>query len=264
MNARARPLLVMQAIKPKRLYQRIAEQIHGLLRAFALKPGDRLPSEIALARQLGVSRPSVREALIVLETAGLIEVFTGSGSYVREPPPGRRGLPWEDAADPGPGPLGQFRARLLLECELAAEAALRITAAELAGLEAIVARIERAVAETARVGPDHFLFHERLAEASGNSVLAAFVRDLLAMNRGPLWQTIRGRADTAAALGEGVAFRKRLIEILRRRDARGARAAMRQHLERIGRIYFGERLDRLRHPAAAPAATATRKTGGRR
>ena len=264
MIARATPRLVMQAIKPKRLYQRIAEQIHGQLRALQLKPGDRLPSEIALARQLGVSRPSVREAFIVLETAGLIEVFTGSGAYVRETPPGRAGLPWEDPADPGPGPLEQFRARLLLECELAFEAALRIAPAELAELAAIVARIERGLAESPRVGPDHFLFHERLAEASGNSVLAGFVRDLLAMNRGPLWQTIRGRVDTPVVLAEGVAFRKRLIEILRRRDARGARAAMRQHLERIGRIFFGESLDELRHPVPTPARRPTRKTGERR
>ena len=242
MAARAKPLLVMQAIKPKRLYQRIAEQIHAQLTALKLKPGDRLPSELELTRQLGVSRPSLREALIVLETAGLIEVVTGSGSYVREPPAGGVRLPWAQDGDPGPGPLEQFRARLLLEVELAAEAALNAGPREIAELEAILVRIERGLAERTAVGPDHFLFHQRLAEASGNTVLAGYVRDLLAMNQGPMWRTIRERVDTADNLAAGVAMRRRLIEQLRRRDARGARATMRQHMRRIGRVCFGEKI----------------------
>lgn len=240
MAARARVPVVMQAIKPKRLYQHIAEQIYEQVRTLKLKPDDRLPSEIELSRQLGVSRPSVREAMIVLETAGLIEVHTGSGSYVRNLPAVNRQLPLEQPTDPGPGPLEQFKARMVLECELASEAAKNIAPREIAELEGIVARIERHVGETGKVGRDHFLFHERLAEASRNTVLAAYVRDLIAMNQTPMWQTIRGRVETLENLRKGVEFRKRMIGALRRRDARGAKTLMRQHLQRIGGIYFGE------------------------
>lgn len=239
-SRRARPEVALRAVRPKRLYQQIAEQIHELMQTKQLRPGDRLPSEPQLARQLGVSRPSVREAMIVLETAGLIEVQSGSGTYVREPPADAGRLSWLTTADPGPSPLEQFQARMLLECELAAEAARHITDEEIAALEVIVERIERNVEETGRVNRDHFLFHEKLAEASRNSVLATFLRELIAMNQGPMWMTMRSRIDTAENLRKGIEVRRRLLDCLRRRDSRGAKALMRHHVCRIGRLYFGD------------------------
>ena len=74
-----------QSIEPRRLYRQIAEQIRGLIRSGEFPPGARLPPERDLAKQLGVSRPSVREALIALEVEGLVEVRIGSGIYVRVP-----------------------------------------------------------------------------------------------------------------------------------------------------------------------------------
>src|SRR6266478_8908593 len=72
-----------QSIEPRRLYRQIADQIRGLIRSGEFPAGSRLPPERDLARQLGVSRPSVREALIALEVAGLVEVRIGSGIYVQ-------------------------------------------------------------------------------------------------------------------------------------------------------------------------------------
>ena len=71
-----------QSIEPRRLYRQIADQIRGLIRSGEFSPGARLPPERDLAKQLGVSRPSVREALIALEVEGLVEVRIGSGIYV--------------------------------------------------------------------------------------------------------------------------------------------------------------------------------------
>src|SRR3982750_2322149 len=73
----------VRAIQSQRVYEKIAEQLTHLIRDRNMRPGDRLPPERELASQLGVSRPSVREAMIALETAGLVEVRTGSGTYVR-------------------------------------------------------------------------------------------------------------------------------------------------------------------------------------
>ena len=80
-----------QSIEPRRLYRQIADQIRTLIKSGEFPAGARLPPERDLAKQLGVSRPSVREALIALEVEGLVEVRIGSGIYVQ---PGN-----EEAAD---------------------------------------------------------------------------------------------------------------------------------------------------------------------
>ena len=72
----------LQAVEPQRLYRQIAEQIRQLVAAGEFAVGSRLPAERDLARQLGVSRPSAREALIALEVEGWVEVRSGSGVYV--------------------------------------------------------------------------------------------------------------------------------------------------------------------------------------
>ena len=74
-----------QSIEPRRLYRQIADQIRTLIRSGEFPAGARLPPERDLAKQLGVSRPSVREALIALEVEGLVEVRIGSGIYVQAP-----------------------------------------------------------------------------------------------------------------------------------------------------------------------------------
>ena len=70
--------------KPMRLSSQATDQIRNLISKGILKPGDKLPSEQILSQQLGVSRPSLREALRGLESEGLIEVRVGNGAYVAE------------------------------------------------------------------------------------------------------------------------------------------------------------------------------------
>jgi DNA-binding FadR family transcriptional regulator len=84
------PALPLQAIEPRRLYRQIADQLRALIAAGEFGLGSRLPPERDLAVQLGVSRPSVREALIALEVEGLVEVRMGSGIYVRAGAAARR------------------------------------------------------------------------------------------------------------------------------------------------------------------------------
>src|SRR5688572_33361469 len=73
----------LQAVESQRLYRQIAEQLRGLIAQGEFGAGSRLPAERDLARQLGVSRPSVREALIASEVEGWVEVRVGSGIYAR-------------------------------------------------------------------------------------------------------------------------------------------------------------------------------------
>src|SRR6202795_3495135 len=121
----------LQAVDNRRLYRQIADQIAALIEKGEYAAGQRLPPERDLAKQLGVSRPSVREALIALEVEGYVEVRVGSGVYVVGRGPGARAetLP----ADSGPFEL--IKARWLIEAECAALAARQATKAQVRAIE---------------------------------------------------------------------------------------------------------------------------------
>src|SRR5258708_13358042 len=106
----------IQIIEGRRLYRQIAAQLSALITSGEFKPGERLPPERELARQLGVSRPSVREALICLEVEGKVDVRVGAGIFVVEP----QGLPRASAADEGLGPSQLLRPRCLIKAQVAA------------------------------------------------------------------------------------------------------------------------------------------------
>ncbi|NCO52261.1 MAG: FadR family transcriptional regulator, partial [Deltaproteobacteria bacterium] len=74
---------VFKPIRPKKLSEEIVSQIKDLIGQGTLKPGERIPSERELAAFLGVSRPSVREAIMVLEAMGFLESRQGGGTFVR-------------------------------------------------------------------------------------------------------------------------------------------------------------------------------------
>jgi GntR family transcriptional repressor for pyruvate dehydrogenase complex len=75
--------IVFEPIRPKKISEEIVEQIKNLISRGELKPGDRVPSERELASMLGVSRPSVREAIMVLDAMGFLEARQGGGTFVR-------------------------------------------------------------------------------------------------------------------------------------------------------------------------------------
>lgn len=75
--------IVFEPIRPKKISEEIVEQIKTLISRGELKPGDRVPSERELASMLGVSRPSVREAIMVLDAMGFVETKQGGGTFVR-------------------------------------------------------------------------------------------------------------------------------------------------------------------------------------
>ena len=110
----------IQIIGTNRLYRQIAEQLSALIASGEFAEGARLPSERELAAQLGVSRPSVREALIALELAGKVAVRVGAGVFVAA----RRPTVVADPTSEGHGPFELLRARRLVEGEIAMEAAL--------------------------------------------------------------------------------------------------------------------------------------------
>src|SRR6478736_3902200 len=134
-------LMPIQPIEPRRLYLQIADQVRSLITAGEFPPGSRLPAERELAKRFGVSRPSLREALIALEVEGYVDVRPGSGIMVTKP----NSVALEPSSDEGP--LEVLRARSLIEGAIAAEAARDIKPKDVAALEQILLAMEGEAAE---------------------------------------------------------------------------------------------------------------------
>ena len=217
----------LQAVENRRLYRQIADQLAGLIERGEYRPGARLPPERDLAKQLGVSRPSVREALIALEVGGLVEVRIGSGVYVLERPPAR--VP-EATLPEDSGPFELIAARSLVESECAALAAKHATRAQ---VRAIEEALEHMAAEHERgampLGQDRE-FHLRIAEASGNSALGLVVRTLWEQRTGPLFRRLEHHYDTPTLWQVALREHRQIVAAIARHDAAAARSAMRRHM----------------------------------
>src|SRR5262245_36151018 len=123
-------------VESRRLYQQIADQIRELIDQGGFEAGTRLPPERDLAQQLGVSRPSLREALIALDVEGRVEVRSGSGVFVSAAQPDRAAAPKTAAMGESPSQL--MDARSLIEGEVVILACARVTDELLARLRALL------------------------------------------------------------------------------------------------------------------------------
>lgn len=222
----------LQAVESRRLYRQIADQIAALIEKGEYGAGERLPPERDLAKQLGVSRPSVREALIALEVEGYVEVRVGSGVYVvGDVPRASAALP----ADSGPFEL--IRARWIIEAECAALAARNATRQQVRAIEEAIDEME---AQRDRglmpLAPDR-QFHLRIAEATGNSALALVVKTLWDQRQGPLFLRLEHHFDTPALWTVAVREHREIAAAIARHDATGARAAMRRHMDHAAKRF---------------------------
>ena len=224
----------IQVIESQRLYQQIAEQIGELIRGGEFRPGDRLPAERDLARQLGVSRPVVREAMIALEIAGLVEVRTGSGIYVQGAEVDAKqafALP-----DAGPSPFDVIAARTLLEPEIALMAAANASETDLDGIAETLRQMQEFQRSGRSIKPADRLFHIRVAAATGNTVLASIIDSLWEHASAPIFDGLHARTQLAEHECAALAEHADILTALRDRNGPGARDAMRAHLARTEAI----------------------------
>jgi DNA-binding FadR family transcriptional regulator len=225
----------LTTVEPTRLYRQIADQIAALIDSGEYAAGARLPAERELATVLGVSRTSVREAIICLELAGRVEVRVGTGIFVCARP-ARSATPGSTAADP-PGPFELLAARQVIEGEIAALAARTIRRDDLKTLRGTMDRMRQSGAER---GPrDHAdrEFHVTIAQATGNSALRAVVNRLWDARSHPLWTRIEAHFHTPALRAKTLEDHAAIVAALEARDDQGARAAMHRHLARVIREF---------------------------
>lgn len=219
--------LIVKSTEPKRLYQSIATQILTLIRQGEFPVGERLLAERELAIKLGVSWPSLREALIALEIGGKVEIRVGSGVYVRE-----AAIDDESAVGSlGDSPSELMQARAAIEGSVTLLAAAHISAATLDRLRRSIERMRRlAAAGKSPVEADR-QFHMLIAEAAGNSVLSRFVGELFDSRHDPIAAAMRGHAENPRTWTEAVREHEEVLRALQARDPIAAQTAMRAHLK---------------------------------
>jgi DNA-binding FadR family transcriptional regulator len=222
----------LQFVEPRRLYRQIADQIAGLIAAGEFLPGSRLPAERELAAKLGVSRASVREAIISLEIGGLVEVRVGTGIFVTA----RSGRGTNADGDAGPGPFELLNARKLVEGEIAALAAAGATTADIEDLQRSVERMTAHVDDFAIREDSDRDFHLRLAKATGNGSLELVVEGLW-NQRAELWGRMQQHFHTTGLAEQTIRDHAAIIRAVAAHDASGARVAMHRHLSRVIREF---------------------------
>ena len=226
----------LQTIEPQRLYRKIAEQLRALISTGEFAVGTRLPAERELAKQLGVSRPSVREALIALEVEHVIEVRTGSGIYVLKPkarPPARK----KPAAVAEWGPLELMRARELVESEVAALAARNAKKSDLQLISAALQQMREQVAKGLIPREGDEAFHNTIAQACGNDVLRDTVCGYWKARRGTMFERLGDYFEDQSSWDNALLEHAAVLEAIRAHDAGAARSAMQRHLKKAHTRY---------------------------
>lgn len=219
----------MIASSGKRRYQDVAEQLKQDILDAGHQVGDRLRTERQISEALGVSRSLVREAVIMLEIEGFVDVRKGSGIYVAR-------LPADDASnDRGDiGPFELLQARQLLESSIAAFAATMVTKADILRMRQALDMERKAIED----GTDDYsadeLFHRLIAEATQNSVLVDMLDELWRKReRSRMWAKLHSRIFDAGYRTRWLDDHKIILNALQMKDAAAAKQAMWQHMENV-------------------------------
>lgn len=207
-----------------------ARKIQSMILSGELKPGEKVPSQREFAQALKVSRASLREALLTLETLGLLKTEPGRGTYVNpERPSASRHMARWRYSDSYPV-ADVFQTRIMLEGQIAGLSALTLTETELHALELENETMERnweAGDLLANVEAD-LEFHQIVASACPNRMLV------------DLYQSVRDQLTATqiqpipitepARMRDSIAEHRRIVAALQRRDAAGATREMQSHI----------------------------------
>jgi len=229
--------LQFKPVESRRLYQQIADQIRELIDRGGFEAGTRLPPERDLAQQLGVSRPSLREALIALDVEGRVEVRSGSGVFVcaAQPEP----VPRRTAAL-GESPSQLMEARSVIEGEVVVLACARITDERLARLRKLLKSMEAEIERRrARVDFDRE-FHLTLVEVTGNAVLTRLVGELFDERHSPISAKISSRFESTRTWKAALKEHEAILAAVEARDPIAAQTAMRAHLKASALRWVGD------------------------
>lgn len=219
--------LKLQIVKSDRLYMKVAQQLNSLIENEVIKPGERFPSERELAEQLGVSRPTIREAMIALELSGVIEIRTGSGIYVTH----QKNRIKPELDDNGIGPFEILEIRQILEVQACALAATRITNEQIEQLRQAVEEMEEEQKQPNASEKADQKFHSIIAQASQNSAISSVVDWLWVLRNESILSTAFLERIRNEGVHPSIEEHRLILTALEQRDSKKAAAAMQQHIE---------------------------------
>ncbi len=221
-------MLPASSVSPTRSFEIVARQITALVQAeYAV--GQRLPAERDLAKRFGVSRPTIREAILSLQMAGLLKVRHNSGAYVVSH---RAAVEMQTLK--GFGPFENVQARQLVEPQIAALAAQAASDMQLAQMAETLATMRREHALGRDADSADHRFHILLAEATGNGVLVSLSDSLWrGQIESQIWQDIRSYMPMESYRPTWLRDHEAIFRAVEERNARRAAAAMTKHLGNI-------------------------------
>ncbi|MBA2948869.1 FadR/GntR family transcriptional regulator [Streptomyces himalayensis] len=213
-----------------RLYEQVLERLRRYVAEGGLKAGDRLPPERDLAQRLGVSRASVKQAIVVLEVQGLVEVRHGGGTYlVRD---SLDAEPVERLVERRRRLPDVLEAREALETKLAELAAERRTEDDLAALSLALSHMADEIAEGAHGVEGDRLFHAAVTAAAHSSLLAEFMRSIADQITESRNESLRQPGRPARSLAQ----HRAILRAIEAQEPKQAAAAMRRHVRTVAKV----------------------------
>ncbi|OAH09831.1 FadR/GntR family transcriptional regulator [Streptomyces jeddahensis] len=213
-----------------RLYEQVLERLRRYVAEGGLKAGDRLPPERDLAQRLGVSRASVKQAIVVLEVQGLVEVRHGGGTYlVRD---SLDAEPVERLVERRRRLPDVLEAREALETKLAELAAERRTDEDLAALRSALSHMADEIAQDAYGVEGDRLFHAAVTAAAHSSLLAEFMRSIADQITESRNESLRqpGRPNRSLTQHQAI------LRAIEAQQPKQAAAAMRRHVRTVAKV----------------------------
>jgi len=229
--ARAGENPVYKVVRTSRLYEQIVQQIEESVLNGSLKPGDQLPAERDLAQRLGVSRTAVREAVKTLREKGLVEAYSGRGTFITDGTShaARQSFDLMVKVGQQEGSPHLAELRLILEPGIAALAAARVKDEDLVAMRDAVAVMDRAQKDPEAYIEADLDFHLALAEAAANPLILSLIDSIVGLLREQRIKIF----NVEGGPQRGQVHHKRILAAVEHRDPEAARGAMVAHLEQV-------------------------------
>lgn len=230
-------------VSEQRLYQHVASVIKERIESNEYSVGSKLPAERLLAEEMKVSRTVIREAIIMLEVEGFVDVRKGSGIHVISSTPAQSvtptALPVLEFSQCGPFEL--LQARQLIESHIAEFAATQATKEDILKL----IEIQRNARKEDRFRDSQWdlKFHMQVAASTHNSAMVIIVEQMWSQRlRNPYWLKLHEHIDNRS-IDSWCDEHDKILQALAHRDPKAAREAMWQHLENTKKMLFNAASD---------------------